>query len=248
MKTLLTIFGLTILTWTANGQFPFEKYPAIKYISYNDWKTYDKTEKEKIVHSTLTIPTFFDNVDTLTIQLTSFTDHWWDNSIIRVFRNKTEAQKIFENMTFNPAGLDTVRVADINNDGLQDIKIISAYMGNGTAALNVRVIYLFQQANHSFKKISFDDKMSNNRQERDFDGDGNFEIITMNLLGHQDHSYWLFNIFNYKDSDLVNVNAKDNYPIMIQFLYRDNYEITNKISREKMKSFALTLPDGYDRK
>ncbi|MNQ56459.1 hypothetical protein D3C85_705820 [compost metagenome] len=248
MKKLLIIFGLTLLTWTAKGQYPFEKYPSIKYKEHNDWKTYDDTEKEKKVHSTLTIPNFFENEDTLTIQLTSFTDHWWDNSIIRIYHNKTEVQKIIENTAFNPIGLDTLRVADINGDGLQDLKIISAYMGNGTAAINVKIVYLFQQRDHSFKKISFADKMSNNRPERDFDGDGNFEIVTMNLVGYQDHSYWLFNIFNYKNDELVNSNIKDNYPIMIQFLYRDNYEITNKISREKMKGFSLTLPDEYHKK
>lgn len=248
MKTLLTILGLTFFTWTAKGQFPFEKYPVIKYKSYNEWKTYDKTEKEKRVHSTLTIPKFYNNGDTLTIQLTSFTDHWWKNSIIRVFRNKVETQKFFENMGFNPGGLDTLRVADINGDGLEDIKIISAYMGNGIAALNVKVIYLFQQIDKSFKKVSFADKMINNRQERDLDGDGNFEIVTMNLVEHEHHNYWLFNLFNYKNYGLLNVNMKFNYPIMIQFLYRDNYEITNKISREKMKTFALKLPDEYDTK
>lgn len=239
---------MTFLTWTAKGQFPFEKYPALKYISFSDWKTYDKTEKEKKVHSTLTIPKFYDNGDTLTIQLTSFTDHWWDNSIIRFFRNKTETQRIFENMAFSPVGLDTLRVADINGDGLQDIKIISSYMGTGTTALNVKVIYLFQQPEKNFTKISFTDKMSNNRPERDFDGDGNYEIITMNLVGHENHSFWVFNIFNYNNGGLVNSNIKDNFPIMIQFLYRDNYEISNKISRDKMKTFALTLPDDYDKK
>lgn len=248
MKTLLSLFALIFLTCPAKGQFPFEKYPAIRYLSYNDWKTYDKTEKKNEVLSTLTIPTFFDNGDTLTIQLTSFADHWWDNSIIQVFHNSTETQKIIENVAFNPIGLDTLRVADINGDGLKDIKIISAYMGNGTAALNVRVIYLFQQADNSFKKVSFNDKMSNNRHERDFDSDGNFEIITMNLVGHENHSYWLFNLYNYKEGGLINQNIKGNFPIMIQFLYRDNYEVTNKISTEKMKSFALTLPDEYDTK
>jgi hypothetical protein len=231
---------------SVHAQFPFEKYAPAHYTSLNNWKTYDKTEKEKKIHSTLTISTFFDNGDTLTIQLTSFTDHWWNNSIIRIFRNKTEIQKIAEDMGFSPIGLDTLRMSDINGDNLQDIKITVAYLGNGIAAMNARIIYLFQQADHSFKKISFTDKINNNRKERDFDNDGNFEIITMNLISYENHSYWLFNLYHYSNGELVNVNQQHNYPIMIQFLYRKNYEITNKISREKMKTFALPLPDEYD--
>lgn len=230
------------------GQYPFEKYKALKYKSYYNWKTTDSTKSEKRVQSSITIPGFYDNGDLMTIQLTSFTDHWWNNSIIQIFRNNTLIQKIDEDMSFVPIGIDTLRIADINGDGLMDIKLISAYMGNGTASLNVRVIYLFQRPNHNFIKISFNDKMNNNRPERDFDGDGNYEIITMNLLGYENHSYWLFNLFNFKNDELVCTNTKYNYPIMIQYLYRDNYEITNKISREKMKGFSLTLPDDYNKK
>ncbi len=234
------------MAWSANAQFPFEKYTSVKYTSFNNWNIYDKAEKEKKIHSTLTIPTFFDNGDTLTVQLTSFTDHWWNNSIIRIFRNKTEIQKIAEDMGFSPIGLDTLRVADINGDNLRDIKITVAYLGNGIAAMNARIIYLFQQADHSFKKTSFTDKINNNRKERDFDGDGNFEIITMNLSSHENHSYWLFKLYHYSNGGLVSVNQQYDYPIMIQFLKRKNYEITNKISKEKMKTFALSLPDEYD--
>lgn len=237
---------MTLFTWHTKAQYPFEKYPAIKYRAYNDWKTYDNTEKEGKVDNTLTIPNFFKNGDKITIQLTSFSDHWWNNSVIDVFRNKIKIQTFIEDMGLNPTGLDTLRVADINGDGLQDIKIISAYMGNGTASLNARVIYLFQKTEHTFRKISFSDKMGKNKIERDFDKDGNFEIITMNLLGYREHSYWLFNIFNYKDGRIVNVNAKENYPIMIQFLYREDYKITNNISRKEMKNFAHYLPDDYD--
>jgi hypothetical protein len=140
---------------------------------------------------------------------------------------------------------EPVRVADINSDGLLDLKILIPYMGNGTASLNVRVIYLFQKPDGNFNKISFTDKMSKNRPERDFDGDKNFEIITMTLTSYENHSYWLYNLFDYNSKDLINVNTKDDYPIMIQFLFRDNYEITNKITRQKMKDFALTLPEQY---
>jgi hypothetical protein len=243
------LFILVLLTGILKGQYPFEKYPALKYKAYNDWKINDRSEaKEKDVQNTLTIPNFYDNSDTLTIQLTSFADHFWDNSVVGIFRNKIEIKKLIENMAFNPAGLDTVRVADVNGDGLLDVKIIVAYMGNGTASLNVKVIYLFQYPDHSFNVISYDDKMGQNETERDFDRDGNYEIITMNLFGYENHSYWLFNLFEYKNDELVNANKKANYPIMIQFLIRENYEITNKISRAKMRDFELRLPDSYERK
>lgn len=248
MRQLLALLTLTLLTLTIKAQFPFEKYPALKCKEYYNWKIYDKTEKEKKIHSTMTIPSFFENGDTLTIQLTSFTDHWWENSIIRIFHNNAQKQRFLENMSFNPSGLDTLKVADINGDGLLDVKIVSTYMGCGTASLNVKVIYLFQQPDNSFTKISFDDKLSTDRPERDFDSDGNYEIITMNLVGHENHSYWVFNLFDYKNNGIVNVNSKDNYPIMIQFLYRVNFEITDKINRVKMKDFELNLPDNYDKK
>lgn len=145
-------------------------------------------------------------------------------------------------------GFETIKVADINGDSLNDIKLIAWYMGNGTASMNVRTIYLFQNPNGHFRKISFDDKIGNDRPERDIDGDGNYEIITMTLQGFESHNYWLFNLFNYTNDNLENVNSKDNYPILIQVLNRENYTITDKVSRNKMKLLTMKFPEGHDRK
>lgn len=239
---------MILLTGILKGQEPFEKYPAISYKEYKDWKIYDKSVKEKKVHYTLTIPDFFENMDSITIRLTSFVDNW-DSSYVRIYRNKKLIQKFFEPMGFSQANMfEPIRIADINGDSLTDLKILIPYMGNGTASLNVRVIYLFQKSNGDFTKISFDDKMNGNRPERDFDGDKNYEIITMTLTGYENHSYWLYNLYDYYSNGLINVNAKDDYPIMIQFLYRENYQITDKITRQKMKDFALPLPEKYDKK
>lgn len=228
-----------------SGQYKFEKYPSIKYKVYDDWKT---NETEKKVENSISISNFFKNGESLTIQLNSFKEHWFENSVIKISKNNIESQRFIENMGFNPIALDSVRIADFNGDGLSDLKIISSYMGNGTASMNVKVIYLFQQTNETFKKVSFDDKQSNNRNERDFDGDGNFEIITMKLSSYQNHSYWNFNLFNLVKGKLISVNNKHNYPILVQFLEKENFKITDKISRQKMKSFALNLPEGYDDK
>lgn len=248
MIRLLRILTLIFLPFLACSQFPFEKYPAIKYKEFKNWKFYDKTEKENKTHITLTIPNFFDNNDTVTIQLTTF--GLKDSSIIRIYRNKTVIQKISEPMYFSDINLgsEPARIADINGDSLKDIKLVASYMGCGSAALNVRVVYLFQNPDHHFTKISFFDKSSESRPERDFDNDGNFEIITMTLQGYKDHSYWLYNLFNYTNGELISANSKDDYPIMIQFLYRNNYKITNKVSRKEMKELAQTLPEGYEKK
>ncbi|MDR6845626.1 hypothetical protein [Flavobacterium granuli] len=243
MTKVLKFTFFILFPLIASGQYDFEKYPAIKFKAYNNWKT---NETDKKAENSISFSDFFKNGESLTIQLNSFKEHWFENSVIKISKNNIETQNFTENIGFNPIALDSVRIADFNGDGLSDIKIIVPYMGNGTALMNVKVIYLFQQPNQNFLKVSFDDKQSDNRSERDFDNDGNYEIITMKLSSYQNHSYWNFNFFNLVNGKLINVNEKHKYPILIQFLEKENYKITNKISREKMKSFALKLPEGYD--
>jgi len=249
MKVIITLL-FTLISCLTFGQYAFEKYPAPLFKEYNNWKLYDWTTTKQTVHHTLSIDNFFDNKDTLTIQLTSFTSNLEKASEIRIFLNKVQLQKITEQMFFSTLnmGYEPIRVADINGDGLLDLKILVPYMGVGTAGFNVKVIYLFQTKNQKFIKVSFSDKMAENRLERDFNGGGNYEIITMNLVGYEKHSYWVFNIFEYEEEQLKNANYKYNYPIMIQFLYRNNYETTNKIPMGKMKDFTLGLPDDFEEK
>lgn len=227
----------------ADAQYQFESYPGVKLKSYYNWKTYDS---EKKVDNTSTVSGFFGNGDEITIQLTSFKEHWWKNSSIRIFQNKKQIGLLNENVAFNPTALDSLRVGDLNNDGLQDVKIVYSYMSNGLG-LNCRVIYLLQKPDFSFAEISFEDMMDygKERRERDFDNDGNFEIITMDLQGYKSHNYWVFNLYNIVDYKLINANHKGNYPIMVPFLFKETFDITKNLTREKMKDFARTLPRDY---
>jgi hypothetical protein len=246
MKSLLLISLLTITTLVfGQDKYPFEKYPSIKYTEFKDWKIYQKTDR---IHFTLTIPGFFSNTDSLTIQLTSF-ETKWDSSYIRLFRNKIQIQKIFEPMFFTYTNVSNypTQTLDVNGDDLTDVKLLIPYMGNGLASLNQRVIYLFQKAYGLFTKVSYLDKMGAHISERDFDNDSKFEILTMTLKGHENHNYWTFNIYNFKDGELVNQNDMFDYPIMIQYLFKDNFKITENISREKMKMFRDNKPDEYSK-
>ena len=128
-----------------------------------------------------------------------------------------------------------------------DIKLFVPNYGCGGYNFYVRVIYLLQKPDGNFNKISFTDLFMDfkNRLERDFDGDGFYEVITQTFQNYQNHNYWLFDLYDFKNDSLVNVNYKDNYPIMIQLLNRENYEVTSKISREKMKDFTRKLPSDF---
>jgi hypothetical protein len=243
MHRLLFLICLTA-TFTAFGQYPFENFPAIKYKTYEGWKQSNSQKNQNRVQHNLTVPKFFNNKDSLVIKVSSSIISG-DSAFISIYHRNKRVNSFFEPLRFEP--IEPVRLADFNGDHLTDIKLIIPYMGNGTAALNVRVVYLLQHRDGSFTKISYVDKMNGNRPERDLNADGNYDIITMTLVSYQDHSYWLFNLFNFKNFDLVSVNDKYNYPILIQFLYRDNYKITNKVPGQKVKEFAHKKPEEYDR-
>ena len=72
---------------------------------------------------------------------------------------------------------------------------------------------------------------------------GKYEIITMTLKRYLDHNYWTFDLFNIIGDTMINVNNKNNYPIMIQYLFRPNFKITDKISKEKMSEFQSLKPE-----
>jgi hypothetical protein len=246
MKILTSILFLILFISSTNAQYPFERFDSIKYKSYDNWTNNKWLEENNTIHNTLTIKDFFKTKDSLTIQLSTFKEKW-DSSYISIFTNGTLKQKIFEPMSFLGYNFwNSLIVEDINGDGLNDIKLNVSYMSNGLGMLS-RIIYLFQTKDKKFIKISFDDNLGNgNRVERDFDKDGDFEIITMTLNGFQSHNYWTFDLFNYENGILKNVDDKFDYPIMIQFLHRTNYKITDKISKEKMKCFKLEMPEAID--
>ena len=90
---------LNLIFITCYGQYPFEKFAQPNYEEHDDWKLYDWMDTKQTINHTLTIDDFFVN-ETLTIQLTSYSENIWDSSI-RIFRGKTQIQNVFENMAFS---------------------------------------------------------------------------------------------------------------------------------------------------
>jgi len=260
-RKLCSIFICICIVFSSSllySQYPFEKYKQIKYKEYKKWKFKAVQKKLANMNYSISVKNFFGDGESVTVQLTGFCDSTndlysnYDYSYIRIFKNKKEIQKFKESYGFGgdlnkPQSLI---VEDINSDGLKDIKILIPYYGCGGYNYYPRVIYLIQQKDGCFKKFSFRDYMFDfiNRPEIDFDGDGKYKVITQTFVNYKNHNYWSFNIYEFNGDCLVNVNKKYDYTILVQLLFQDNYEVTDKMTREQMKQFARKLPVEYNQK
>ncbi len=245
VKSWLSVV-IVFIALNSSAQYPFEKYPPIKYKEYGPWKIDKKAmmNDRDVVAFYMVIPNFFER-ENLTIRITTH-DRKSNISQIKLFKGKKLIGNLHEKMFFSMLNLsEPVRVANIKGDSLKDIKLIVPYMGCGLASLNVRVIYLFQKPNNKFTKISYMDMSDPNIAERDLDMNGTYKIITKALRTYKDHNYWLFNLYNFKDNALINVNEKFNYPIMVQYLYRQNYT-PSQLSKSILEKFSSKLPEEYE--
>lgn len=224
-RILLLIFVLTYNI--ASGQYPFDKFAKPDFKLYKDWKAYDKTDK---MHETITVPNFYQDSSSLTIQFTLDKSKTRNENVIRIYKGKTAIQSFrSEPVDFYLSYASTypIRVGDLNGDKLLDVKIIYDYHSNGLA-LSFRPIYLIQNENGLFEKYSFDNMFEDRTDlERDFDNDGKFEIQSVQLVFQNNHSYWDFQILKMEDADLVDVSDKFNYPLFVQFLKKRNYKSTD---------------------
>jgi len=232
------------------AQYPFESKSAIKYKEYSKWKIVKRSENE--TGYSIIIPGFFRDGASLGIKLAG--DTRTERNRMFLFRNNKPIGSFLDSLSVGPPGMGNnpkaVYAEDINGDGLKDLKILIPFYGCcGAFNFYAQIIYLIQQPGGHFKIIAFTDWMDSeemeNRPERDFDGDHNFEIVTKTFQSYGKHNYELYNIYNFVDGKLVNVNAKGNYPLLIQLLWGPNYTGTNKVSKAKIKKLSKPLPDNF---
>ncbi|WP_395057046.1 hypothetical protein [Flavobacterium sp.] len=239
MKKNCLILMLLFFTLFVRGQYSFENFPAIKYKEYKNWKTEDSIETKDFISRINYIPKFYNKLNSLTIKLTVFDS--LEYTEIKIYKKNKEIQKIIEKRMSIITEPTSVYVEDINSDGLKDLKFLIPNYGCGNYNYYCEVFYLIQNKNGTFDKISYSDIFIEyiNRVERDFNNDGKFEIITQTFESYKKHNYWSFNIYNLKNGKFENVNNLANYPILVPL---DNYKMTTKISREKMKIFNRKSP------
>ncbi len=152
-----------------------------------------------------------------------------------IYNRKKLVQKIkIIDHSYPMAYPEKALVADINNDSLLDIKLVFPNPGCGLAGDLSTKVYLFKIDSISFNKIEFFDFAS--EPEYDINGDSIYEIISCNHIQYNNHSYWVYNSYNYKNEKIINTSFENNYPLWTRHL---NYSI-NKL--------ALGIKDTIRRK
>ncbi len=230
---------LLLISIKSIAQYPFEKNKAITYTKVIFKQGATKKDSARM---------FFANYKSYRLELTG---KWLNinedrSKFLLFYKNKlikTGWSYIDDSMLYQ---LEPLYIADINGDGLPDFKVAAINDGSGLAGSRVIKIFLFAQDKKHFKMISFGDFYGHSNKEYDFNHDGNYEILGQNYVSYKNHAYWSFDLYNYINGTLVNVSSKYGYPIITPFLYsKIDYNVTKRISKNRMKQFSLKLPDLY---
>ncbi|MBE9585193.1 hypothetical protein IM792_12100 [Mucilaginibacter sp. JRF] len=234
MKYLILIL---LLTFRLNSfaQYPFEKYPKPKYrvipfkVVVDNGESYVlRSANYKGYHITIEQDT--GRVKTLCL--------YYKQKLIKRIQPDLGYKKITLQSDI------ALYAADIDGNGLVDFKFKNYNNGSGLASVRMHKLFLFNKGKNKFSAVQYMDFFDN--IERDLNGDGCFEIVTQHYLLQNNHSYWVFDMFNFRDGKFVNVSAENNCPILVQLLYRDNYKITRHFSRKQMRKFSFKKPELFE--
>jgi hypothetical protein len=238
---LILLLNAALLPFRAAAQYPFEQYPSILYQASGNWQFPKENATRLKVSAAATVHA---GPKKYTLQV--FNRRMPSDTFYIAVSEAGGAQRQFlEPWYLLPESLlQPVRVADINGDGLTDLKLVVNAVGGGAVRGLVRLVYLFGQRSGGFVKMSF--LSFHDGPERDFDGDANYELMVRELVSYKGHSYWTFNVFSFTGEQLVNVSHKYGYPILIQFLNKPNFKVTDKVSAQEARQFLLKQPREYD--
>lgn len=221
------------------GQYEFDSLTKPNYVINNNWYHIDY-DSVYINHTLITTKGFYKDGSDLTFQ---FTQDKMDNTIM-VYKDYKTIQFFFHiNQGYGfhiHSGIDEypLQIADLNGDGLKDIKLIYSSLGNGLWFCKYYVLYFIQNEDGTFTLYSpanllifgfIEEKnfeIKRIEQERDFNKDGKFEFLQVDYTQLNDHAYWDFNVYEFSKDSAVNVSLKYGYPMLVPYNYEPTFNRT----------------------
>lgn len=136
--------------------------------------------------------------------------------------------------------LEKVIYFDADNNGLQDIFIISVPVGASGDAANIhQMISLFFLPDDKIKLLDLSSFFGAENLFADYDNNGNFEYACIKLLKHNFERYYTVNLFNFRNGVVANISSDiKNFP-----LYFNNKDVLNKLPTALEKYAYFNFPN-----
>lgn len=214
------------------AQYPFEKLPVRKvdsvpfhiaklkgkssYIAVARYKTY----RVEVLEDTLQ-----------------------DGSNILLFHNNKLVKRAKDSTHWIPMPLYPLYIYH-NEDR---INFLVAYHndGNGLAAYHICKVYLSNVSRNNYQVMSYLDFYQKPSCQYQFSENSSYEIVCQSLAEYKGHNYWLFDLYNVENGQLVNVSRKYGYPIAVPYLLKETFTPTNKILKSELSKLSLKLSEFY---
>jgi hypothetical protein len=123
---------------------------------------------------------------------------------------------------------------DLDGNGLYDYIVFYSYHGNSLASLFSRVEIFLAEKDGVYNKISCESQGPGVEDFVDLDNDGKYEVIITDLRIVDGHTYFTYNIYEFKDYKLVNADAKfKGFPKFIWYTFKSNDKDTTRLTKEE---------------
>jgi len=123
---------------------------------------------------------------------------------------------------------------DLDKNGLMDFIVFSSNRGCGLASQLVVVDIFLKKDDKTYQNINYEGFGSGLEDFVDLDQDGKYEIIIMDMYSSEKHNYFSYNIYELKNSKLINANSKfKKFPKFIWYTEDKNDKDTTHLTLEE---------------
>ena len=121
--------------------------------------------------------------------------------------------------------------ADLDNNGLDDFIVLYSYRGPGLGSHQDRVEIYLRKSKDEFEKISYDAFDAGSEDFIGPDGEGKYKIIITGFYQGHRHNYVTYDLFEFKDSRLVNADAKvKGFEKFVPYTFKVNDQDTTRLT------------------
>jgi len=228
MKFLCAL--LLVISFKSYAQYPFEKYPV---------KSYDSV-RMKIIYIDENHRKGLAKYKDFTIKLEE--EKGLEGGKILLYKKGKLLNKVDGDFVRADAADFPVYIEDVNNDGKPDL-IVETYGASaaGLASAQLYTTCFISKADNTFNVLQFESFYDKPQKEYQFDKN-NYLIVGESLADYQNHAYWIFDLYKYKNGRLTNVSKKYNYPIAVPYLNKETFTATNKLPKKVLQHFSLKVP------